>query len=424
MLIQQLYPVFHRRGRAALQMGDAADVGRHHHLWRKGIEVAEFAVTQRHRQLGVQHRVSARRAATQMRFVGGGANGKTQFNQRLLDTAFELLTVLQRAGRVVGDGRMGLGGTHQRAQQRQQLGQEFADIAGQGADALGFGGVGRIVAQHMTVLFHRHAAARGIHHHRFNLLLLNQRPPRIDVRPHLHLAAVLVVQVKLHRPAAARLGRDDGFNAARIQHAGSGAVDVGTHGRLHAARQHQHLAGVCARGPDARVLGRGHFGFQAGGQEVAHQLAQFHGRAKQRRGQAFFQRRSEHPLTQGTRHLGIDHFAPNVDQMSVLHPAGARAFAVATGQAAVEVLLRAARGGVAFHHLFDEVDAPAWAVQLIAQQLISRTGGGAKTAMHAFAQNGFGLLAFGRALVLGGELGLHGESTSHFFNNRRTGGPG
>lgn len=122
--------------------------------------------------------------------------------------------------------------------------------------------------------------------------------------------------------------------------------------------------------------------------------------------------------------MGIDHFAPNVDQMPVLHPTGTSALTVATGQATVEVLLGAARGRVAFHHLFDEVDAPAWAVQLIAQQLIGGAGGGAKTAMHAFAQNRFGLLAFGRALVLGGELGLHGESTSHFFKNRRTNGPG
>lgn len=282
MLIQQLDPVLHRRGRAALQVGDAADVGRHHHLWRKGIEVAEFAVAQRHRQLGVQHRVSACRAAAQMRFVAGGANGKAQRRQMLFHTAFELLPVLQCARGMVGDGRTGLGRTHQWAQQRQQLGQEFADIAGQGADAGGFGGIGRIVAQHMTVLFDRHTAARGVHHHRFDLLLLDQRPPRIDVRPHLRLATVLVVEVKLHRPAAARLGRDDGLYAARIQHAGGCAVDVGTHGRLHAARQHQHLAGMGARGPDPRVLGGGHFGFQTGGQEFAHQLAQFHGWAEQR----------------------------------------------------------------------------------------------------------------------------------------------
>ena len=44
----------------------------------------------------------------------------------------------------------------------------------------------------------------------------------------------------------------------------------------------------------------------------------------------------------------------------------------------------------------------------IAEQLVGRAGGGAEAAMHALAQDGLGRAAVGRALVLGGELGLHG----------------
>ena len=36
------------------------------------------------------------------------------------------------------------------------------------------------------------------------------------------------------------------------------------------------------------------------------------------------------------------------------------------------------------------------------------TADGQEAAVHAFAQDGFGFLAVGRALVLGSKLGLHG----------------
>jgi hypothetical protein len=71
------------------------------------------------------------------------------------------------------------------------------------------------------------------------------------------------------------------------------------------------------------------------------------------------------------------------------------------------VLLRSAGGRCAFKHLLHQIDAATWAIKLIAQQLVGRTSGGAKTAVHAFAQNGFGRFAFGCALVLGREIGLH-----------------
>ncbi|MNU08040.1 hypothetical protein D3C72_2539150 [compost metagenome] len=66
------------------------------------------------------------------------------------------------------------------------------------------------------------------------------------------------------------------------------------------------------------------------------------------------------------------------------------------------MLLRLAGGLLAFEHLLDQVDAATRAVQLVAQQLVGGAGGGAEAAVHALAQNGFGLLAFGGVLELGG----------------------
>jgi hypothetical protein len=67
-----------------------------------------------------------------------------------------------------------------------------------------------------------------------------------------------------------------------------------------------------------------------------------------------------------------------------------------------------ARGRLAFEHLLDQVDAPARAVELVAEQLVGRAGGGAEAAVHALAQDGLGLAAVG-ALPWnsGDELGLH-----------------
>ena len=61
----------------------------------------------------------------------------------------------------------------------------------------------------------------------------------------------------------------------------------------------------------------------------------------------------------------------------------------------------------AFQHLLDEIDAPARAVELVAQQLVGRTGRGAESAVHARAQDRVGLVAVGRVADEVGERGLH-----------------
>ena len=118
------------------------------------------------------------------------------------------------------------------------------------------------------------------------------------------------------------------------------------------------------------------------------------------------------------RHLLVDDLAADVDQVAVLHAARAGALAVAAGEAAVQVQLRAARRRLAFEHLLDQVDAPARAVELVAQQLVGRAGGGAEAAVHALAQDGLGLCAVGRALEFGGEFGLHLKSSGRAVRGR------
>jgi hypothetical protein len=71
------------------------------------------------------------------------------------------------------------------------------------------------------------------------------------------------------------------------------------------------------------------------------------------------------------------------------------------------MLLRLARRRLTFEHLLDKVNASARTVELVAQQLVGRAGGGTKAAVHALAQNSFGSQAVGRALEFGCEMGLH-----------------
>ena len=61
-----------------------------------------------------------------------------------------------------------------------------------------------------------------------------------------------------------------------------------------------------------------------------------------------------------------------------------------------------------FEHLFDQVNAAARPVELVAQQLVGRAGGGAKPAVHAAAQDFFSRQAVRGTGVFGGKRGVHG----------------
>jgi FAD/FMN-containing dehydrogenase len=147
-------------------------------------------------------------------------------------------------------------------------------------------------------------------------------------------------------------------------------------------------------------------------QQPAHRLAQLHGRREQRGGQAFLEQPAQRLGRRTARHLALDDAAADVHQVAVVDAARTGALAVAAGQAAVQVQLGLARGRLAFQHLLDQVDAPARAIELVAQQLVGGAGGRAEAAVHALAQDGFGFLAFGRVGELGRDLGLHVVSSA------------
>jgi hypothetical protein len=144
------------------------------------------------------------------------------------------------------------------------------------------------------------------------------------------------------------------------------------------------------------------FGLERCRQHRAGQPPQRQRRSKGLGHHALAQRPALQALGRRALHLLVDDVAANVEQLAVLHAAGAGRFAVAAGQAAVQVGLGLAGGLLPFEHLLDQVDAAARAVELIAQQLVGGAGGGAKAAMHALAQNGLGLLAFGGVFEFGG----------------------
>ena len=293
-------------------------------------------------------------------------------------------------------------------QLRQQIRQQLAQVARDLADAGGLGGVGRLVFEQMAVVFDHDTAAGGIHHQRFDATF-NMRPPSVDIAAHLGFAAVMVVQVKFDRAAAAGLDGQHHFDTGGVQHAGGGAVDVGLHGGLHATGQHEHFAGVLSRRPSPGRLRCWHLVFERLGQQPTHRLTELHSGCKQRRRQALFQRPAQGFFSHRALYAFIHQLAADIDQMTVVDTARASGFAVAAGQATVQVELGFARRHVAFEHLFDEVNAAPRAVQLVTQQLVRWAGGGTKTAVHAFAQNGFSGQAVRRALKFRGEIGLHGK---------------
>jgi len=89
----------------------------------------------------------------------------------------------------------------------------------------------------------------------------------------------------------------------------------------------------------------------------------------------------------------LDPFASYLDQPAILDARRAGGLTGSTGQAAIEVLLRARADSLSFQHLFDQINPATRAIQFIAQELIGGAGGGAKTAMNTTAQDAVSVLA-------------------------------
>src|SRR3954471_14694561 len=112
--VEQLDPMAHRRPRAVLQVIQAADVRGGNDIRAAGLERLELAAAQLGRDLRMQERIGAGRAATQMRVLHRRKRVTSPREERL-DPVAQLLAVLQRAGRLECDRAAGVdGGNHLR----------------------------------------------------------------------------------------------------------------------------------------------------------------------------------------------------------------------------------------------------------------------------------------------------------------------
>ena len=104
----------------------------------------------------------------------------------------------------------------------------------------------------------------------------------------------------------------------------------------------------------------------------------------------------------------LDVLAGVIDQMHVMHAGRTGGHAGEARQAAVDMLDHFARGRpLVLEHVLDQIDAPARAIELVAEQHIGRTGGGAEAAMHAGAQDFFRGVDLRVGELREGEVGLH-----------------
>ena len=231
------------------------------------------------------------------------------------------------------------------------------------------------------------------------------------LRAHVGQAAVVVVQVGAHRAAAAGVVGHQRLDAGGVEHARGGAVDVGHHRRLHAAHQHQHLArDACASASGARARRRARAPCSSAPPAAAAAPA---GRASSPGANSGEVRPSL--SSQRTRLLAgraLDALARR--SCGRCRPGGRSCTPLGQVLSQLRQVRQRSRcscvlrvGVCALEHLLDQVDAAARAVELVAEQLVGRAGGGAEAAVHALAQDGLGRLAFGRALELGAEGGLH-----------------
>ena len=176
--------------RAALQMLDAADVGR---------DDALAARARRGGRACGRAAASPARAAAPSRCRPSRSTGAPRSAatcdleaERAQDASRPRRAAAGRAAACRADGtrRAGAAASPARrqrcdpARRRNQLGQQLGEVARQGGDAVRLVGIGRVVAQRVAVFLDRHAAARGVHHDRLDAAGRDQRPPGVDVAAH------------------------------------------------------------------------------------------------------------------------------------------------------------------------------------------------------------------------------------------------
>jgi hypothetical protein len=121
------------------------------------------------------------------------------------------------------------------------------------------------------------------------------------------------------------------------------------------------------------------------------------------------ERGAQDALAERATICALDVSAGMVDEVHVVHPGRTRRHAGEARKATIDMQgnLRRRRPFV-LEHVLDEVDAPAWRIELIAVEYVGRAGGDAKTAMHAGAEYLFRFRHVRIGKLREGEGGLHG----------------
>ena len=196
-------------------------------------------------------------------------------------------------------------------------------------------------------------------------------------------------------------------DADAVEHARGCRVDVRRERRLHAAfRRSASCAcgaarATCRRDAPAECVAPAAPGRKPRASRPAVSAAPNSGRASRPRRSAVRRAAS----SGGRRTCRSTILPADVHEMPVAHARGTRRLAAETGEAAVEMQLRASRSARrALEHLLDEIDAAARTVELVAEELVGRTRRGAEAAVHARAQDRVGLAAFGRVADERGEI--------------------
>ena len=241
------------------------------------------------------------------------------------------------------------------------------------------------------------------------------RAMRLGLAPH----------VMGQRAAAARPACHDNLHPMPGEQANGGIVDVGVKRLLRTAGHQRNAHPPLALGrKNLRIIvarnrrndSRGHFEHRPQArvrQEPPEGPPDLRPQQRQteppRIGQDPRQQPTQRALAKGPFVAPFDIGAGVVHQMHVMHARRAGRHAGQTGQAAVNVLDRPRVGHpFVLQHVLDQVDAPARAVELVAEHLIGRAGRGAEPAMHAGAQDVIGARGAGIGQLRRGKFGFHG----------------
>ena len=253
--------------------------------------------------------------------------------------------------------------------------------------------------EEMAVILDHHAATAGSDDDCLHALL-DLRPPRVDVAANDRTRFLVRAQV-MRQCAAARatLGTRDG-DADAVEHAAARAIVLGLGP---AVRSPPSEASCAWRQATGRHVGRTGYGRLSSTRPEALSSC---GRTKAPR------RRSVATGAHGggstaarlpgsATDLPLDDRAADVEQAPYGARRGARRFATAAGEAAVEVQLCGWVTASPSEHLLHEIDPAARPVEFVTQQLMWDRSPD-RTAMHARAKDRVGFAAFGRVAEFGG----------------------